>query len=73
MTPMQCKLGRTAVGWNIKRLAEEAGNISPNTVYRFENGKDYYQSTADKLEQALLSTGKVRFEGDKCVCLCGSE
>ncbi len=72
MTPQQCRMARAAIKMTTLQLAEQAG-VTQTTLNRFENGKDFYQSTADKLEKALLSTGKVRFEGDKCVCLCGSE
>lgn len=67
MTPIQCKLGRTAIGWSVRGLASKAG-VSPGAVSRFENGKDTYASTISKLEAAILATGKIRFEG-KCVCL----
>ena len=42
---------------------------TPNTVSRFENGRDAYTSTATKLKEAIENSGKVRFDGDSCVCL----
>lgn len=68
MTPTQCKMARVAVGWGVRDLARNC-DVSPNTVNRFENGKDAYQSTVEKLKSALESTGKIRFEGDECVCV----
>ena len=68
MTPKQCKIARAGIGWSIKELAQ-ACSMSPNTVYRFENGKDAYTSTANKLREALESTGQVRLEGECCVCV----
>lgn len=68
MTPTQCKMARAALGWSVQKLGEKAGT-TPNTVSRFENGKDSYTSTANKLREALEGSGKVRFDGDSCVCL----
>lgn len=68
MTPKQCKMARAGLGWSVQKLGELT-EMTPNTVSRFENGKDSYTSTANKLEQALLSSGRIRFEGSGCVCL----
>lgn len=68
MSPEQCRMARAALKWSTVRLAQEAG-ITQTTVNRFENGKDAYQSTAKKLQEALEATGKVRFENDCCVCV----
>jgi DNA-binding XRE family transcriptional regulator len=38
LTPLQSKMARTALGWNIRTLAGEA-NIAPKTVFNFETGK----------------------------------
>lgn len=48
-------------------------NVTPNTVSRYENGKDSYVSTADKLKKALESSGKVRFEGEDGVFVVNSK
>ena len=71
MTPTQCKMARVATKLSTTDLAGMAG-ISKTTLNNFENGKDYHQSTADKLEKALLSTGKIKFH-DNCVCLIEGE
>lgn len=68
MTPKQCKMARVALDWTVRQLAEKA-NVMPNTVSNFENGRGAHINTAKALEQALLSSGKVRFEGDNCVCI----
>ena len=68
MSPKQCKMARVALGWTVHQLAEKA-NVMPNTVSNFEKGRGAQISTAKALEQALLSCGKVRFEGDDCVCV----
>lgn len=68
MTPRQCKMARVALGWTVRQLAEKA-SVMPNTVSNFEKGRGAQINTAKALEQALISSGKVRFEGDNCVCV----
>lgn len=63
MNYTQCKMARAGLGWSVKKLGEVA-KVTPNTVSRYENGKDSYVSTSDKLRKALESSGKVRFEGE---------
>lgn len=72
MTPHQCRMARAALKWSTIKLAEQAG-VTPTTVNRFENGKDSYTSTANKLRSAFETTGLVRFEGDSCVCVAEGE
>ena len=68
MTPKQCKMARVALDWTVRDLAEKA-NVMPNTVSNFEKGRGAQTNTAKALEQALLSSAKVRFEGNNCVCI----
>ena len=68
MTPKQCKMARVALDWTVRELAEKA-NVMPNTVSNFEKGRGAQINTAKALEQALVSSGKVRFEGNTCVCV----
>lgn len=68
MTPEQCRMARAALSWSVTVLAEKA-EVMPNTVSRFERGKDAYTSTAAKLKAALLASEKIEFNGDCCVCL----
>ena len=72
MTPRQCKMARVALDWTVKDLAEKSG-VMPNTVSRFERGMDAYASTASKFQTALEATGKVKFEGDSCVCVVSQD
>ncbi len=60
MLPVQCKMARAAIGWSVRDLAKVSGT-SANTVSRFETGKDSYTSTAQKLERALIESGKIEF------------
>jgi len=59
-------MARAALSWSVIKLAEAAG-VSKNTVVSFEAGKDTYASTAKKLRDAMLKSGKIRFEGDEGV------
>ena len=68
MTPKQCKMARVALDWTVRDLAEKA-NVMPNTVSNFEKGRGAQTNTVKALEQALLSSAKVRFEGNNCVCI----
>ncbi len=68
ITSKQCKMARAALNWNVRKLAEKA-NVDKATVSRFENGKDTYASTANKLRNALESSGEITFNGDSCVCV----
>lgn len=68
MTPSQCRMARAALKWSTTKLAETAG-VTTTTVNRFENGKDAYTSTEKKLREALEFCGRVRFEGNECVCV----
>lgn len=70
MTPIQCKMARAALGLSVVELAK-LSNINKNTVVKFESGGDTYTSTADKLRDALESTGQVRFEGNNGVFYSG--
>jgi transcriptional regulator with XRE-family HTH domain len=61
-------MARVGLGWTVHQLAEKA-SVMPNTVSNFEKERGVQMSTVTALEHALLSTGKVRFEGDTCVCV----
>ena len=38
LTALQCRLGRAALRWTIRRLAKET-KLSPNTISLFEGGR----------------------------------
>jgi transcriptional regulator with XRE-family HTH domain len=59
MIPLQCRLGRTALGWGVRDLAREA-KVSPSTVAIFERGDALLPGTVDKLRLALEVAG-VKF------------
>ncbi|WP_119945307.1 helix-turn-helix transcriptional regulator [Neorhizobium sp. NCHU2750] len=56
MNPIQCRMARTALGWNSDRLAEVA-KVSTQTVKRFERGEDLRQNTVAKLREAFENAG----------------
>ena len=66
MNYIQCKMARAGLGWSVKKLGEMA-NVTLNAVSRYENNKDAYTSTANKLRKALESSNRVRSEGDNGV------
>lgn len=68
MNGKQCKMARNGLGWTVHDLADKAG-IQAGTISRFERGGDALSSTVGALESALLATGRVRFEGETCVCV----
>ena len=60
MTPMQIKLGRTALGLGVRELAKAAG-VSPSTVQRFESGTGGMQMRTLERVQTVLEEGGVVF------------
>jgi transcriptional regulator with XRE-family HTH domain len=54
--PIQCKLGRAALDWGVRDLAERA-KVSPNTVARFERGETMLAETVNKLRDAMEAAG----------------
>ena len=56
MSPLQCRLGRTALGWSAQQLADAAA-VSVNTVTKFERGGDARLSTVAAIKQALEYVG----------------
>lgn len=62
MTPEQCRMARAHLKWSTRDLASRAG-INATTVNRFENNKETYRSTADKIEEIFNNFG-VEFPSD---------
>jgi transcriptional regulator with XRE-family HTH domain len=57
ITPLQCKLGRTALGWTTITLAHEA-KVTANTVSQFErNVVKTNASTIQVIERVLADNG----------------
>lgn len=68
----QIRMARGLLRWSVQELADHAG-ISTSTIKKLEKDDDVARSVRlslnEAVKDALLATGKVRFEGDKCVCV----
>lgn len=64
ITPLQVKLGRTAVGLGVRDLAKMSG-VAPSTIQRFESERGDMQSrTLDKVQQFLEGAGVIFIPAD---------
>lgn len=54
--PVQCRLGRVALGWNVDELAK-AAQVSTQTVKRLERGEELRPATLGKIQIALEDAG----------------
>jgi DNA-binding XRE family transcriptional regulator len=68
MNSKQCKMARAGLGWTVQTLAD-AAEVRPATISSFERKGTAQASTIKVIEQALLSTNRVRFEGSDGVCI----
>lgn len=67
ITSVQCRMGRAALGWSVRDLAE-AAEVGTATVHRFELERTIPEvATVEALRQALEGGG-VRFARNGCVC-----
>nr|WP_202617964.1 helix-turn-helix domain-containing protein [Aureimonas leprariae] len=58
MKPVQCRMGRAALGWSTQDLAVKAG-VGGNTVNRYEAGQDARVSSVEKIREALEAAGVI--------------
>ena len=64
LLPIQVKLARTALGWGVRELAQNAG-VAPSTIVRFEAGRGGMQaSTLSRVEQCLREGGVIFVDAD---------
>ncbi|MBF0588679.1 MAG: helix-turn-helix domain-containing protein [Magnetococcales bacterium] len=56
ITPLQCKLGRTALGWGVRDLAN-AAEMSTQTISRFERGEELKPRTIKTIQGVLEAAG----------------
>ena len=56
MKPIQCKLARTALGWNVVELAKAAG-VSTQTIVRLERGEELREKTLARIQEKLEEAG----------------
>ena len=64
ITRLQIRMARAALGWGVRDLANAAG-VSPNTVSRFENGRDARADTLGHLQEVLERAGVVFVPADE--------
>lgn len=51
-------MARAGLGWTLRGLAERAG-VNPNTISRYETGRDIMAGTLHKMESTLRGAGVV--------------
>ena len=68
---VQSRMARAILKWSVNDLCEASG-ISSMTVKRIEKVDgipNAHIATVMAIRDAYIKTGKVRFEGDNCVCI----
>ncbi len=74
LTGAQIRMARGLLRWSIKDLADYAG-VGTTTVKKLEKGngvaRDVRLPLNEAVREALLATGKVKFEANCCICLEG--
>ena len=64
-------MARAFLRWSIEELAEHSG-VGASTIKRMETFDGVPKSRVENLQaihDTLIATGKVRFEGESCVCV----
>jgi transcriptional regulator with XRE-family HTH domain len=56
MSPIQCRMARSALGLTVRELAA-AAKVSADTVARFERGDDLKERTIEALQRTLEAAG----------------
>lgn len=56
--PEHLRMARAGLGWTLRDMAERA-DVNPNTISRYETGKDILAGTLHKMEAALHAAGVV--------------
>lgn len=66
ITPQQMRMARAGLGWNLGELAARA-DVNPNTISRYESGKDLLASKLRRLQEALEAAGASFSDDQGCV------
>lgn len=66
ITAQQLRMARAGLGWTLIDLSERSG-VNPNTISRYEAGREIMSGTLRKLEATLRAAGVVFSEDDKMV------
>lgn len=70
-TGAQIRMARAYLRWSAEELANASG-VGLSTVKRIEKSDglpDVRTASLKAVCEALQNTGKIRFDGDKCVCI----
>jgi len=59
-------MARAGLAWSGKDLSEKTG-VRVATISAFEKGGASLTTTVDKLREAFIGTGRVRFDGESGV------
>ncbi|MEE8056684.1 MAG: helix-turn-helix domain-containing protein [Pseudomonadales bacterium] len=73
-TGLQIRAARAALKWSAKDMSEKAG-VGLNTIGKIEKVEglaNVHVSNIQAVTDTLLSTGRVRFEGDDGVFVVGN-
>lgn len=62
ISAQQLRMARAGLGWTLVDLAEKA-SVNPNTISRYEGGRDILASKVRKIEGALREAG-IQFSDD---------
>ena len=58
ITPQQLRMARAGLGWTLADLGKKA-KVNPNTLSRYESGRDVLSGILRKTEAALRAAGVV--------------
>ena len=56
ISPRQVRMARAGLGWTLAELARR-GHVNPNTLSRYEAGRDVLSGTVRKMEGVLKEAG----------------
>ena len=60
---MQCRMARAGLGWNLRRLAQEAG-VGLNTANNYELGGDALVSKVEAIRRTFEAAGVTFLQDD---------
>jgi transcriptional regulator with XRE-family HTH domain len=58
ITSQHLRMARAGLGWTLRDLADRA-DVNPNTISRYEAGRDVLSGTLRKVEDTLKAAGVV--------------
>ncbi len=64
ISPEQLRMARAGLNWTLSDLARRAG-VNPNTLSRYETGRDVLAGTLRKVELIMREAGVIFLEEDR--------